>query len=152
MRKLLIVLLLLAAFFAALPWAAYWMGMDNMDARPIPPVAISYQDDQARAVWQERKEALPITLQAITPWHFYALIWCSRHDENIEDFLSCGTAYPGLRATAYVAKRHLDEHLIQRGLLWRYMSRAALTIWMSRNWSAEQVVAALIRLKQTPLQ
>lgn len=150
MKKLLIVAVLLAAFFAALPWLAYRMGMDNMDAGPLPPEAVNYTDPQAMAVWEERKEALPIALHPITPWHFYHLIWCSRYDDNIEDFLGCGNEYPGLHAAAYVAKRHLDEHLIHRGLVWRYMSRAALTVWISRNWSVERVVAELIRLKQTP--
>lgn len=150
MKKQLIVALLLAAFFGALPWAAYRMGMDNMDAGPVPPETVTYKDYQARSVWEERKEALPIALHPITPWHFYHLIWCSRYDENIEDFLSCGGEYPGLRAAAYVAKHHLDEHLIHRGLVWRYMSRSALTVWISRNWPVEQVVAELIRLKQTP--
>jgi len=151
MKRLLIVVVLLAALFGALPWAAYRMGMGNMDAGPVPPLPVGYTAYQANAVWEERKEVLPIALQPITPWHFYSLIWCSRNDENIEDFLSCGGEYPGLRAAAYVAKRHLDVHLVQRGLVWRYLSRTALTIWISRNWSVEQLLAELIRLKQTPL-
>ena len=150
MKKLLIVVVLLAALFGALPWVAYRLGLDNMDAGPVPPLAVVYTAHQAHAVWEERKEALPIALHPITPWHFYSLIWCSRNDENIEDFLSCGGEYPGLRAAAYVAKQHLDVHLIQRGLIWRYLSRTALTIWISRNWSVEQLLAELIRLKQTP--
>lgn len=150
MKTLLIVTVLLAAFFGALPWAAYQMGMDNMDAMPLPSEAVNYKNYQAIAVWEERKEALPIAMHPITPWHFYRLIWCSRYNENIEDFLSCGEEYPGLRAAAYLAKRHLDEHLIHHGLVWRYMSRAALTVWITRHWSVEQVVAELIRLKQAP--
>jgi hypothetical protein len=150
MKTLLIVAVVLTAFFGALPWGAYRMGMANMDAPPVPPDTVTYPDYEARAVWEERKEALPMALRPITPWHFYQLIWCSRDDENVEDMLSCGTEYPGLRAAAYVAKRYLDEHLIRRGLVWRYLSRAALTIWISRNWSVQQVVGELIRLKQTP--
>jgi hypothetical protein len=133
MKKLLVVVVLLAALVVGgVPVAAYLAGMDNM------------------VVWEERKELPPIALQAITPWHFYALIWCSRHNDDIEDFLTCGDRYPGLRAAAYVAKRHLDDHLKQRGLIWRYMSRAALTIWISRNWTAEQLVWELVRLKSLP--
>lgn len=150
MKKLLVVLILLAAFFGALPWAAYWAGMDNMDAMPEPPVDQGFTEFQARAVWEERKELPPIAMQAITPWHFYHLIWCSRNDDDIEDFLSCGYEYPGLRAAAYVAKRHLVDHAKQRGLIWRYMSRSALTIWITRNWSETEVVAELLRIKTLP--
>jgi len=150
MKKLLAVILLLAGFFAALPPAAYLAGMNNMDSRPSAPERVRYGDVEAMKVWDERKEMPPIRLRAITPWHFYPLIWCSRDNLEIEDFLTCGDAYPGLRATAYVAKRHLDDHLKQRGLIWRYLSRAALTIWISRNWTVEQVVQELIRLKALP--
>lgn len=150
MKKLLIVIALLAAFFAALPAVAYWMGMDNMDAKPMPPMGLSYPAYQADAVWEERRELPPIFMKAITPWHFYHLIWCSRNDSDIEDFLSCGYEYPGLKAAAYVAKRHLHDHLKQRGLIWRYLSRSALTIWITRHWTVEEVVAELIRIKSLP--
>ena len=150
MKKLLVVLVLLAAFFGIMPEVAYRMGMDNMDAKPVPPRAMFYTEGQALAVWQERHELPPIAMDAITPWHFYHLIWCSRNDENIEDFLSCGADYPGLQAAAYVAKRHLMHHLKRHGLIWRYMSRSALTIWITRNWTVDEVVAELIRLKSVP--
>jgi len=150
MKKLLIVIALLVAFFGALPGLAYWMGMGNMDAKPVPPIAVSYTEFQARQVWQERRELPPPYMEAITPWHFYHLIWCSRNDDNIDDFLSCGYEYPGLQAAAYVAKHHLDDHLRQRGLIWRYLSRSALSIWITRHWKVDEVVAELIRLKSLP--
>lgn len=150
MKKMLIVLGLLAAFFAALPVVAYWMGMENMDARPVPPTEVAHPQYLADAVWEERRELPPIHMEAITPWHFYHLIWCSRNDDEIEDFLSCGIEYPGLQAAAYVAKRHLHDHIKQRGLIWRYLSRTALAIWITRHWTAEEVAAELIRIRSLP--
>jgi len=150
MKKSLIVLGLLAAFFAAMPFVAYWAGMKNMDTKPVPPEGIVFTESQARAVWEERGELPPIYMQAITPLHFYHLIWCSRNDTDFEDFLSCGVEYPGLQAAAYIAKRHLVDHVRQRGLIWRYLSRSALSIWITRNWSEDEVIAELLRLKTLP--
>jgi hypothetical protein len=150
MKKLIAFLLFLAVVVAAIPGAAYWIGMDNMEGPPAPPDKPRYLEFQAREVWAARQEAWPPTLKPVTPWHFYHLVWCSRHDRDIEDFLSCDDEYPGLRAAGYVAKRHLDLHLKQRGLIWRYLSRTALTIWISRHWSKEELVAELIRLKHVP--
>jgi hypothetical protein len=150
MKKLLVVLILLAGFFAVVPGAAYWLGMKNMDAKPVPPQDKFFTEAQAKEVWVERNEYPPIYMQAITPWHFYHLIWCSRNDAEIEDFLSCGDEYPGLQAAAYIAKRHLVDHAEKRGLLWRYMSRTALAIWITRHWSEDEVIAELLRIRTLP--
>jgi len=150
MKLLLWSLLLLAVIAAAIPAGAYWAGMDNAGGKPVPPDDISYTESQAQEVWANREQAFPIELRRITPWHFYHLVWCSRDDAHIEDYLSCGDQYPGLRAAGYVSKRFLVGHLKHEGLMWRYLSRTALTIWISRNWSEQQLVAELIRLKHTP--
>jgi hypothetical protein len=150
MNKLLWALLLLVAIVVAIPAGAYWAGMDNALGKPIPPDAVRYSETQAREVWVERELASRIAVRRVTPWHFYHLIWCSRNDAHIEDYLSCGDEYPGLRAAGYVAKRFLAGHLKEDGLMWRYLSRTALTIWITRNWSEQELVAELIRLKRTP--
>ena len=56
---------------------------------------------------------------------------------------------PGIARARIRAKRFLVGHLKHEGLTWRYLSRAALTIWISRNGSEQQWVAELIRLKHT---
>ena len=138
-----LILLLLAA---GLPMGAYWLGLDNAVGRPQPPAALKYSGRSASLVWKLRKETFPIALRPITPWHFYELLWCSRYDDTLEDFLTCDGKYPGLRAAAYVARQYLEKNMKQNGVVWRYLSRTALTIWISRNWQVEQLVAQLIRI------
>jgi len=144
------VLMLMLLLAATLPLGAYWLGMNNITEKPQPLAAIRVTESQARAVWRERQEIFPIALRPITPYHFYELLWCSRNDDAIEDYLACDDRYPGLRAAAYVAKHYLDTHLHKHGLIWRYLSRASLVIWISRNWTVQELVAELIRIKNTP--
>ena len=139
-------ILVLFVFGTGLPMGAYWLGLDNTIGRPAPPKFVNVGKTNADVVWKRRKEVFPIALRPITPWHFYELLWCSNNDNTLEDFLTCDKIYPGLRASAYVAKSYLINNMKQKGVIWRYLSRTALAIWISRNWSARELVAELIRI------
>jgi len=147
MKKLLVLLVLLLLLAAAAPPLAYWAGLENTVGRPVPQ-NVPYSNVEAGRVWLERKEALPVQLRSITPWHWYELLWCSRNDDKLEDFLTCGDRYPGLRASGFVAKEYLIQNMKESGLLWRYLSRTALTIWITQNWNERDLVAELIRLRK----
>ena len=140
-------ILVLFVLGAGLPMGAYWLGLDNTVGRPTAPRSVTVAKTSAAEVWKLRKEPFPIALRPITPWHFYELLWCSRDDDTLEDFLTCNGKYPGLRASAYVAKAYLKDNMKQEGVVWRYLSRTALAIWISRNWSARELVAELIRIE-----
>ena len=119
--------------------------MENANGRPTSP-RITYTEQDVLATWTSRKENLPIDLRSITPWHWYDLIWCSLEDDQPEDFLTCGTGYPGLRASGFIAREYLVNNVKRDGLIWRYLSRAAMTTWITRNWSKDDLAAELVRL------
>jgi len=147
MKKLFGLLLFILLIGAAAPPTAYWLGLENTQGRPQPP-QLAYTPAEAQRTWLDRKEQLPVRVRPITPWHWYELLWCSRHDERPEDFLTCGDRYPGLRAAGFVAKEYLIENIKERGLLWRYLSRTALTIWITRHWSERELLSELVRLRR----
>jgi len=146
MKKLFGLLLFFVLIGAAAPPLAYWLGLNNVLGRPVVQT-IPYTGVEGGRVWLERKEALPVRLRPITPWHWYQLLWCSRHDERPEDFLTCGDRYPGLRASGFVAKEYLIGNMKESGLFWRYLSRTALTIWITQHWNERELVGELIRLR-----
>ena len=148
MKKLIVFLLVVLIAAAAMPWALYGVGLWNTDGRPTPPTQMGYDAFEATQAWNERAEVNPPALRAITPWHFYHLLWCSQNDQTLEDFLTCGDLYPGLRASAYVAKNYLITHIHRDGILWRYLSRTALTIWLSNAWNKDDLMAELVRLRR----
>jgi hypothetical protein len=148
-KKLFVFLLVLLILAAGVPWALYALGRSNMSAPPEPPTAnYRFSPSEERAVWSARDEIFPPSLRPVTPWHFYHLLWCSQDDQDLEDFLTCGDQYPGLRSAAYAAKYHLRDHIERDGLIWRYLARTALAIWISRNWTKDQLVAYLVQLQR----
>lgn len=149
MKKLLIFLSSILILAAAIPWALYELGMTNMSMRPAPPENPIHGRADEHLVWTARKEVLPPVLRPVTPWHFYHLLWCSKDDRELEDFLTCGNEYPGLRAAAYAAKYHLKYHIERNGIIWRYLSRTALAIHISRYWSKEQLISYLIKIHRS---
>ena len=46
-----------------------------------------------------------------------------------------------------VARSYNATHLDDRRMLWWHASGAALTIWLTRNWTQEQILAAAARLE-----
>jgi hypothetical protein len=149
MKKFGIFLIAVALLAAVTPWALYGLGRMNITALPEPPPDLTYGPSEEALVWAARDEIFPPTLRAITPWHFYNLLWCSHNDKDLEDFLTCDEDYPGLRAAAYAAKYHLRDHMERDGVIWRYLSRTALTIWISDTWTKDELVAYLIMLQRS---
>jgi hypothetical protein len=148
-KKLIVFLLVVVVLAAGLPWVLYGLGLANVKAPPEPPTAnFRFSPSEERAVWSARDEIFPPSLRPITPWHFYHLLWCSQDDQDLADFLTCGDRYAGLRAAAYAAKYHLREHIERDGLIWRYLSRTALAIAISRKWTKDQLVAYLVQLQR----
>ncbi|MCP3866499.1 MAG: hypothetical protein GY703_00060 [Gammaproteobacteria bacterium] len=149
MKKLLTLTVILLVLIAGVPWGLYGLGMKNMTQSPIPPGRLVYSQMEENRVWKARRESLPSTLRSITPWHFYHLLWCSRNDRDLEDFLTCGNLYPGLRAAAYAAKYHLRNHMERDGVIWRYLSRTALAIHISGAWTKDELMAYLVGIHRS---
>jgi hypothetical protein len=149
-KKLSVFLLIVIILAAAAPWALYGVGLLNVTEPPQPPTAnFKFSPSEERAVWAARDEIFPSELRSITPWHFYHLLWCSQNDQDLEDFLTCEDLYPGLRAAAYAAKYHLRNHMKRDGVIWRYLSRTALAISITRHWTKDELVAYLVQLQRS---
>lgn len=116
------------------PLTLYWLGLSAVDSLPEPPAAIASMEQQA-VVWvRERGQGAP-SVNRLSP-HSYLLAW--------------GTATPpdpGELVAWRVASDHLLAHRRSTGMFWWHLSGAALTIWITRNWSTEQIMsqASLLR-------
>jgi hypothetical protein len=52
-----------------------------------------------------------------------------------------GAEKPGVLVAWHVASGHVLEHRRYKGMLWWHLAGASLTIWLTRNWSAEQLLS-----------
>ena len=81
-----------------------------------------------------------IAVQPLSPW-VYA-----------RDLATSGpssSSMAGADAAWLIARRYSAGHLKKKRMLWWHLSGAALTVWITRNWSSDQVVttaAGLVRL------
>jgi hypothetical protein len=48
----------------------------------------------------------------------------------------------GLNAASFVALHYNARHLKNRRSTWWHLSGAALTIWIARHWTSDQVLSA----------
>jgi hypothetical protein len=105
------------------PPGLYWLGLANIDGRPEPPHARDTQRRDYDFVGN-LKFPHPIVVRKLSPWSYPFLV----ANEDPAIWIVAGSYNVG--------------HLKRRENLWWGLSGAALIIWLSRNWSEDQIVSA----------
>lgn len=132
-RRLLILSILLAVFIlASLPGIAYIAGLALVHGRPAPADPAQFSQETIATAWHQCRENIPVAVQPINPWLFAGKFL----------FGNPLQVTPGERAAWLIASTHNETRPTGSNLRW-HTSGAALTIWITRNWSAEQIGATL---------
>ena len=118
------------------PWAIYGLGLHGTVGRPEPPTALAAPERQL-AVWQLAKGTAEPKPVSLNPYNYLQLA------------AKPGPSRPALLVAWWVASDYNISHQRYPGMGWWHLSGAALTIWLSRNWSIEQLLtkAAELQLK-----
>lgn len=137
MRLLRRALIALVGTFLALilvaPLALYMYGLSGVDGRPERPVQMASEAEQQR-IWNQARGVGPVVIKQMNPYG-YAL-----------DFFNGRVRPPAGEILPYwIARTYLLEHRLNSGTLSWHLSSAALTIWISRNWSAEEILTVASR-------
>jgi len=53
---------------------------------------------------------------------------------------------PGQLVTWWVARDYLISHKRYKGMGWWHLSGVALAIWLSRNWTSDEILSAAAQL------
>jgi hypothetical protein len=122
-------LFFLMTFIAAAPWLLYAIGLRKISGRPTLPVNLIAADEAAR-LWVELRETGPVRVKPIRPWD-YVLRFATNHPK--------GNA--GESAAWFVARSWNINHLNNRKNIYWHLSGAAMTIWLSRNWTTEEILS-----------
>jgi hypothetical protein len=120
--------ILLAALL--LPWGAYWVGLRMVSEYPVP--TSPFVSAQQRAwLWSQTRGAGELKLMPSNPYaYLYQILQTGNQPSR------------GLQIAGCVARAHLaNQQDTQRMIFW-HLSSAALTIWLTRNWSEEQIIAS----------
>lgn len=131
-RVILATVVLLVATLLLAPGLAYEFWLGRIDGRPAPAPPAGLPKHVARAVWAACGERTGFEVEPLDPWTAIAdLAW--------RDPLQ---ARPGARAAAHLARVHLRRDRSRSNLDWHF-EQLALTIWITRHWTAPELAAML---------
>lgn len=140
-RFVVTVLCTAAAVVLASPLVLYGLGLSGVDGRPPKPLQRASMAQQELAWKRARGGGVP----RIDPMNPYSLAI---------GLLAAPEARtpPGQLVAWWVASGYLREHQRHKGMGWWHLSGAALAIWVSRNWTSEEILsAAFLSLALAPL-
>jgi hypothetical protein len=127
-------ILVIVGLLMALPGLAYVAGLAKADGRPIPADPARFSQEAIAAAWLQCRETSPVSVQATNPWGFVGKFM----------FGNPLRTTPGERAAWRIASTHNARRPVSSKTWW-HASGAALTIWITRHWSGEQIGATLVR-------
>jgi hypothetical protein len=123
----------------AVPIVLYWLGLHNIDGRPKPLVQANNGAADTTLLQQAFHSTLPFDVHALNPWTYLISLGPSL----------AMTSDSGSHAIWMIVRTYNSSHLKNRRMIWWHLSGGALTIWMTRNWTTDQVVAAAAAIVRT---
>lgn len=130
LRRVLICLFVTALLLiAGGPWALYGLGLYVAGGKPAPPIVIAQPAVQL-AEWKKARGLGTPAIAALDPYTYFASVTTPGNDQA------------GALVAWRVASAYIYEHKRYKGMGWWHLSGAALTIWLTRNWSTEQLLTA----------
>jgi hypothetical protein len=119
------------------PWLIYEATLANIDGRPAKPAQMASAEQQAR-VWQCARGTGELRVEPMNPYGF------------VGRFIAGDPApVPGETLAYWVSREHIWTQP-RRSMLWWHLSNAALTIWLTRHWTAEELASALVPVVSQP--
>jgi hypothetical protein len=117
------------------PWALYWFALTRVVGRPAHALQATFAAEEAEALGRKLGEPLPIKVEPLSP---YSYPWA----------ILTGHRLPrGSNLAEMVAMSHNVKNFQGHG--WWHFSAAALTIWLTRNWTTDELIAKGIELRRT---
>ena len=132
--------LVLTALIAVMmgPLLLYAIGLAKIDGRPSHASHPTVAPEDVEALFRTLRISQPITIDRLSP---YSYIWAVvRRDERAFG--------QGVRFTLPIVRSHNADHLADRSMGAWHLSGAALTIWLTRNWTTNEIIAKAIELEK----
>jgi hypothetical protein len=116
------------------PMALYMLGLSNIEGRPQPPTETNHIASDTVLLQQTFQSPAPVAVHVLNPWT-YAVSLLTENPKNLR--LDSGS-----HAVWLIARDYNSKHLKNRRMSSWHLSGAALMIWVSRNWTTDQIVTA----------
>ncbi len=126
---------LLAVVVVASSLALYWVGLSGVQGLPDRPTELA-PVEQRQLVWRQARGSGQPTVEAMNPYSVGLKLLLPAPSRTT----------PGELVAWWVASGYLLEHQKHKGMAWWHLSGMALTIWLSRNWSSEELMSAGVQI------
>jgi hypothetical protein len=126
-----------ALLVLAAPLVLYALGLRGVHGVPAKPQILATPEQQVLAWKLARGKGVP-HIDASSP---YSITLGLLSGKSTRDDA-------GLVVAWWVARDYLFAHRRHQGMSWWHLSGAALTIWLSRNWSTEELLTKGFELSQ----
>lgn len=119
------------------PWLAYEIALARLPALPERPQQLATPQQQDE-VWRKAGGEGPLAVQPVNPYGFaVALVTRDR-------------VRAGEELAYWVARDHLLALPREGGMMGWQVSNAALTVWLTRHWSAQELASASYAIASRP--
>jgi hypothetical protein len=133
----------LALLVLLLPLGLYALGLNNVEGRPLPSPAHTLTVEDRTLLEDTFRVTQPLSVEPLSPWGYYAVLILTDSRPS--------TAAIGANAASLVALHYNAHHLRNLRAIWWHLSGAALTIWITRHWTSDEVLsAAAVLVRQAP--
>jgi hypothetical protein len=116
-----------ACVLLVLPWVVYFVGLANIVGLPAPPTVAQGQAIPLPQLWEKLKDRGPVEVERQSPYGYVGMMLGTRDE------------YAGERLVWFVARDYNATHLQSQKMGWWHLSGAAMSIWLTRNWTTEQL-------------
>jgi hypothetical protein len=128
-RRNLVVLVLVVTTLSiatTAPWLIYWIGLNEIEGRPTRS-SHTVTAEQVDCLSKRLRISQPVQVDPISPYSYIL--------QGVHPSASTRIAW-------VIARSHNAKHLSDRRY-W-HLSGAALTIWLTRNWTPIELIASAI--------
>jgi len=120
----------------------YYYGLSVVPEAPRLAASSPVPETISAAMWARFGEDGPMRVESVTPWSLLRMRVCRAMAGNLgtaEQKEDCWRNHPGIATAGAAAVRHVGVQGLSRGGL----AQVATAAWMTRHWSAEELLDQL---------
>jgi hypothetical protein len=115
------------------PWALYGLALSHIEGRPSAPELRQISPENEVFLRDHLKAQQGFCIVPLSPVSYLSTLATTGSGRSAEE--------NGAYATWIVARDYNSSHLDTKKSLWWHLSGAALTIWLTRNWTPDQILS-----------
>jgi hypothetical protein len=133
MKYIIRTLFIIVIFIAALPGGLYIVGIYMVEGKPFPPSNLATTEEQEKIFLHIEKNIAETKVLRLNPWSYSLMLITQELPQ-------------GIRPSSLVARNYNQTHIKNHRMLYWHLSDASMTIWVSRNWTSEQILTKVYEL------